>query len=287
MIPSIIGSSAAQMNLLFNTLIASFLASGSISWIYYSDRLLEFPVGVFGVALSTVVLPSLSAKRAARNEDQFKSTVQWGVRMSLLLSIPAATGLCVLSGPLVATIFLGGNFNTQDLYMTQYSLMAYAYGLIGLMLVLILASAFYARQNTKTPVKFGLITMAANAMLSITFVSVLLSKDIAYPHIGLSLAFSCSTLLNAFLLFRALCLEGIIKLDRGVIAFVVRIITATVVMAIFLIVLNPDLSVWIDQALGQRVKHLLLLVPSAIVIYSIVLFCLGLRLEDIRVQTNR
>ena len=165
--------------------------------------------------------------------------------------------------------------------------MAYAYGLIGLMLVLILASAFYARQNTKTPVKFGLITMATNAMLSIIFVSVLLSKDIAYPHIGLSLAFSCSTLLNAFLLFRALYLEGIIKLDWDVIVFVIRIITATAVMAIFLIVLSPDLSVWIDQALGQRVKHLLLLIPSAVVIYSIVLFCLGLRLEGIRVQTNR
>jgi putative peptidoglycan lipid II flippase len=287
MIPSIIGSSAAQMNLLFNTLIASFLAAGSISWIYYSDRLLEFPVGVFGVALSTVVLPSLSAKRAARNEDQFKSTVQWGVRMSLLLSIPAATGLCVLSGPLVATIFLGGNFNTQDLYMTQYSLMAYAYGLIGLMLVLILASAFYARQNTKTPVKFGLITMATNAMLSIAFVSILLSKEISYPHIGLSLAFSCSTLLNAFLLFRALYLEGVIKFDWGIITFVIRVIAATAVMAIFLVVMNPDLSIWIDQTLGQRVKHLLLLVPAAVVIYSIVLFCLGLRLEDIRVQTNR
>jgi len=129
--------------------------------------------------------------------------------------------------------------------------------------------------------------MATNAMLSIAFVSILLSKEISYPHIGLSLAFSCSTLLNAFLLFRALYLEGVIKFDWGIITFVIRVIAATAVMAIFLVVMNPDLSIWIDQTLGQRVKHLLLLVPAAVVIYSIVLFCLGLRLEDIRVQTNR
>ncbi|MBM22805.1 MAG: murein biosynthesis integral membrane protein MurJ [Gammaproteobacteria bacterium] len=286
MIPSIIGSSAAQVNLLFNTLIASFLTAGSISWIYYSDRLLEFPVGVFGVALSTVVLPNLATKSAVHEEAQFKSIVQWGVRISLLVSVPAATGLYILSGPLIATIFLGGNFNIHDLYMTQYSLMAYAFGLIGLSLVLILASAYYAKQNTKTPVKFGLIAMATNASLSILFVTTLVFTNSPYPHIGLSLAFTFSTLINAALLFRGLNRENQIKIGRDEVSFFIRVIAATAVMAFMLVFYNPDLQVWLDQNLLGRVANLMKLIPSAILVYVVTLFCLGIRASDIRVKTN-
>ena len=286
MIPSIIGSSAAQLNLLFNTLIASFLAAGSISWIYYSDRLLEFPVGVFGVALSTVVLPNLAAKSAVRQQAQFRSIVQWGIRIALLISVPAATGLYILSGPLIATIFLGGNFNIHDLYMTQYSLMAYAFGLIGLSLVLILASAYYAKQNTKTPVKFGLIAIATNASLSILFVTTLVFINSPYPHMGLSLAFSCSTLMNALLLFRGLYREKQIKIGRNEFGFLIRVLIASAVMAVMLIFYNPELQVWLDQSLMTRVTNLMKLIPSAIFVYFFTLFCLGIRARDIRVQTN-
>ena len=286
MIPSIIGSSAAQVNLLFNTLIASFLAAGSISWIYYSDRLLEFPVGVFGVALSTVVLPNLSSKSAEQNQAQFRSIVQWGIRIALLVSVPAATGLYILSGPLIATIFLGGNFNIHDLYMTQYSLMAYAFGLIGLSMVLILASAYYAKQNTKTPVKFGLIAMATNASLSILLVTTLVLTNSPYPHMGLSLAFSCSTLLNAFLLFRGLIRERQIKVDREEVAFLIRIVVSTGAMVMLLVIFNPELSVWLEQSLAERITHLMRLIPSAVLVYVLALFCLGIRARDIRVQTN-
>ena len=286
MIPSIIGSSAAQVNLLFNTLIASFLAAGSISWIYYSDRLLEFPVGVFGVALSTVVLPNLSSKSAGQNQAQFRSIVQWGIRIALLVSVPAATGLYILSGPLIATIFLGGNFNIHDLYMTQYSLMAYAFGLIGLSMVLILASAYYAKQNTKTPVKFGLIAMATNASLSILFVTTLVLTNSPYPHMGLSLAFSCSTLLNALLLFRGLIREREIKVDREEVAFLIRIVVATGAMVMLLVIFNPELPVWLEQSLAGRITHLMRLIPSAVLVYVLALFCLGVRARDIRVQTN-
>ena len=286
MIPSIIGSSAAQVNLLFNTLIASFLAAGSISWIYYSDRLLEFPVGVFGVALSTVVLPNLATKSAVRQQAQFRSIVQWGIRIALLISVPAAIGLYILSGPLIATIFLGGNFNIHDLYMTQYSLMAYAFGLIGLSLVLILASAYYAKQNTKTPVKFGLIAIATNASLSILFVTILVFINSPYPHMGLSLAFSCSTLMNALLLFRGLYSEKQIKIGRNEFGFLIRVLIASAVMAVMLIFYNPELQVWLDQSLMTRVTNLMKLIPSAIFVYFFTLFCLGIRARDIRVQTN-
>ena len=286
MIPSIIGSSAAQVNLLFNTLIASFLTAGSISWIYYSDRLLEFPVGVFGVALSTVVLPNLATKSAVHEQAQFKSIVQWGVRISLLVSVPAATGLYLLSGPLIATIFLGGNFNIHDLYMTQYSLMAYAFGLIGLSLVLILASAYYAKQNTRTPVKYGLIAMATNASLSILFVTTLVFINSPYPHVGLSLAFTCSTLVNSVLLFRGLNSEKQIKIGWDEVGFLLRVVAASAVMAFMLVFYSPDLEVWLDQNLLGRVTNLMKLIPSAILIYLATLFCLGIRAKDIRVKTN-
>ena len=286
MIPSIIGSSAAQLNLLFNTLIASFLAAGSISWIYYSDRLLEFPVGVFGVALSTVVLPNLATKSAIRKQAEFKSIVQWGVRIALLVSVPAATGLYILSGPLIATIFLGGNFNVHDLYMTQYSLMAYAFGLIGLSLVLILASAYYAKQNTRTPVKFGLISMATNASLSILLVTTLVFMNSPYPHMGLSLAFSCSTLINAILLFRGLYREKQIRIDRQQVGFLIRVLLASAVMAVLLVLYSPELPVWLEQSLVSRITNLMRLIPSAILVYLVTLFCLGIRARDIRIQTN-
>ena len=287
MIPSIIGSSASQFNLLFNTLIASFLTAGSISWIYYSDRLLEFPIGVFGVALSTVVLPSLSRKNAARNISQFKSTVEWGIKLVFLFSIPASIGLFFLSGPLIATIFLGGNFNIFDLLMTQYSLMAYSFGLVGLSLVLILSPVFYSREDTKTPLKYGLITMATNALLSLVFVLTLIQLNISFPHIGLAFAFSIASILNALLLFRRLRLEKLVVLDRKLILFISRIILASFAMTLFLINFNPDLPIWMDADMFDKLTSLLFLITVAVIIYILILFLLGLRMKDIRIQTDQ
>jgi putative peptidoglycan lipid II flippase len=287
MIPSIIGSSASQFNLLFNTLIASFLTAGSISWIYYSDRLLEFPIGVFGVALSTVVLPSLSRKNAARNISQFKSTVEWGIKLVFLFSIPASIGLFFLSGPLIATIFLGGNFNIFDLLMTQYSLMAYSFGLVGLSLVLILSPVFYSREDTKTPLKYGLITMATNALLSLVFVLTLIRLNISFPHIGLAFAFSIASILNALLLFRRLRLEKLVVLDRKLILFISRIILASFAMTLFLINFNPDLPIWMDADMFDKLTSLLFLITVAVIIYILILFLLGLRMKDIRIQTDQ
>ena len=170
--------------------------------------------------------------------------------------------------------------------MTQYSLMAYAFGLIGLSLVLILASAYYAKQNTKTPVKFGLIAMATNASLSILFVTTLVFINSPYPHMGLSLAFSCSTLTNAVLLFRGLYREKQIKIGRDEFGFLTRVLIASAVMAVMLVFYNPELQVWLDQSLMVRVTNLMRLIPSAILVYLFTLFCLGIRAGDIRIQTN-
>ncbi|MBT7752880.1 MAG: hypothetical protein HN733_00275, partial [Gammaproteobacteria bacterium] len=201
--------------------------------------------------------------------------------------IPASIGLLVLSGPLVTTIFLGGNFNTFDLIMTQYSLMAYSLGLIGLSFVLILSPVFYSREDTKTPLKFGLITMATNAFLSLIFVLALMEMNVSFPHIGLAFAFSLASILNAFLLFRSLSLEKLVVLDRNFIIFISRIIMASFIMTLFLINFNPDIQIWIDANIIDKVFSLLFLISAAIIIYILILFLLGLRMKDIRIQTDQ
>ena len=286
MIPSMIGSSASQFNLLFNTLIASFLSAGSISWIYYSDRLLEFPVGVFGVALSTVVLPTLSRESANRDISTFKSTLDWGIKVALIISIPSAVGLFILSGPLIATIFLGGNFTNYDLDMTQYSLMAYSFGLIGLCLVLVLSPAFYSREDAKTPLRFGLITMSCNAIFSLLFVLFLVWIGVNYPHIGLALAFSMASIINASLLARELINQNLILLDKSFLYLISRVIIATLAMSAFLLAFNQENSIWIESGVIERIFSLLFLIGVSVIIYFGVLFLLGFRFKEIRIKSK-
>ena len=286
MIPSMIGSSASQFNLLFNTLIASFLSAGSISWIYYSDRLLEFPVGVFGVALSTVVLPTLSRESANRDISTFKSTLDWGIKVALIISIPSAVGLFILSGPLIATIFLGGNFTNYDLDMTQYSLMAYSFGLIGLCLVLVLSPAFYSREDAKTPLRFGLITMSCNAIFSLLFVLFLVWIGVNYPHIGLALAFSMASIINASLLARELINQNLILLDKSFLYLISRVIIATLAMSAFLLAFNQENSIWITSGVIERIFSLLFLIGVSVIIYFGVLFLLGFRFKEIRIKSK-
>jgi len=286
MIPSMIGSSASQFNLLFNTLIASFLSAGSISWIYYSDRLLEFPVGVFGVALSTVVLPSLARENANKDLSTYKSTLDWGIKLALIVSIPSAAGLYCLSGPLISTIFLGGNFTNFDLDMTQYSLMAYSVGLVGLCLVLVLSPAFYSREDTKTPLKYGLIAMSCNAFFSLLLVLLLIQFGVNYPHMGLALAFSMASLLNAYLLATKLIKEKLIQIDKNLIFLVLRILFATLAMIVFLIAFNQENIVWINSSLGDRILSLVFLIGCSVLIYFSVLFLLGFRFREIRIKSE-
>lgn len=286
MIPSLIGSSASQINLLINTLIASFLATGSVSWIYYSDRLLEFPVGVFGVALSTVVLPFLSKENALDNQKKFTDTLRWGLNLSLLVSVPSAAGLFLLSAPLISTIFLGGTFSDYDLMMTDISLRGYSLGIIGLCMVLVLSPAFYAREDTKTPLRFGLITLCINVILSVLFVSYFVSKNSEFPHLGLALAFSIASITNAILLFYQLVKEGLIEINRDGFVYLLRIALATTGMTAFLMAFNPDDSLWIDSGIFERIGSLFFLISLSVIIYFSILFLLGFRLKDLRIETT-
>lgn len=194
MAPAILGVSVAQISLVINTIFASFLQSGSVSWMYYADRLMELPTGVLGVALGTILLPTLSKHAASQDTEQFSGLLDWGLRLCMLLTLPAAVGLAVLSFPLVTTLFMYREFTLHDAQMTQHALIAYSFGLIGLIMIKVLAPGFYARQNIKTPVKVAIFTLICTQLMNLAFISPL-------KHVGLSLAIGLGACLNAGLLF--------------------------------------------------------------------------------------
>ena len=284
MLPAIFGSSVAQINLLLDTIIASFLITGSVSWLYYSDRLVEFPLGIFGIAMATVILPSLSKKHAEADSESFSKTLDWALRWVLLIGMPASVGLILLAGPMLATLFNYGEFQSSDVTMASLSLMAYGVGLLGFMLVKVLAPGFYARQDTKTPVRYGIYSMLANMGMNILFVVPLAVNGIAGAHAGLALATSLAAFINAGLLFRYLQKEGIYRAEPGWGLFVIRLLVANVLLAAMIIGINADLSLWLEWGMADRVMQLLLLIGSSVVGYLVVLYLVGIRPQTLLAQ---
>lgn len=281
MLPAIFGSSVVQINLLFDTIIASFLVAGSVSWLYYSDRLVEFPLGVFGIALATVILPSLSQKHAESDPENFSRTLEWALRWVLLIGTPAMVGLLVLSGPILVTLFHYGEFDIQDVDMVRLSLMAYSLGLLGFIGVKVLAPGYYARQNTRTPVRIGIVAMVCNMALNIIFVVPMVMLDIEGPHTGLALATACAAFINAGLLYRGLRREGVLQLQEGWAMLCMRVVVACVVMAGMLLWGTGELASWLQWGLWQRVGQLLLWLVLAMVAYFGVLLLLRVRLKEL------
>src|SRR5688572_9842357 len=192
--PAVFGVSIGQISLVINNIFASFLVTGSVSWLYYADRLMEFPLGLLGVALGTILLPSLSKHYASRSGDEYSRLLDWGLRITLLLAVPAAAALALLAVPLVTTLFQYGAFSADDTFATRDAVVAYSVGLVGLILVKVLAPGFYARQNIKTPVKVAIVSLAATQLMNVALVWHL-------RHAGLALAISLGACLNAGLLF--------------------------------------------------------------------------------------
>lgn len=277
MLPAIFGSSVAQINLLLDTIIASFLITGSVSWLYYSDRLVEFPLGVFGIALATVILPSLSKKHAASDPEAFSRTLDWALRWVLLIGIPATVGLIFLAGPILSTLFQYNAFTGGDVHMASLSLMAYGVGLLGFMLVKVLAPGFYARQDTKTPVRIGIYAMVANMMMNILFVVPMAMAGYEGPHAGLALATSLAAFINAGLLFRNLKKEQVYRAEPGWAGFVLRILPANLLLAVLLWRGVGELGNWIEWGAKERVAQLALLIGSGAVIYFVALMLAGIR----------
>jgi putative peptidoglycan lipid II flippase len=283
MIPALFGSSVAQINLLFDTFIASFLVSGSVAWLYYSDRLLEFPLGVFGIALATVVLPNLSEAHYKEGANHFNQTLQWAIKLALLIAIPATIGLFLLSKPILATLFQYGAFVDNDSLMAAYSLMAYSLGLPAFILIKILASGFYARQDTKTPVRIGIRAMFLNMFLNVVFVVSILNSDFVAPHVGLALATTVSAYFNAAMLALTLKKSAIINKFDTLGPFLLKILFASSAMSLAIVLLSPELELWSQWRWFERVFQLSILIVPAILCYALMLWIMGLRRDHFTV----
>ncbi|OQX03002.1 MAG: murein biosynthesis integral membrane protein MurJ [Thiothrix lacustris] len=276
MIPTLFGSSIAQLNLLINTLLASFLAVGSISWLYYSDRFVELPLAIVGVALGTVILPKLSSDHAKADATQFRHTMDWALRLGLLISLPATLGLVLLAKPILATVMMHGEFAWQDVQMSSLSLMTYAVGLSGFILVKVLAPGFYSRQDTRTPVKIGMISIFANMMLNVVIVLPWYFSGIAGAHAGLALATALAGYVNAGLLFYHLRKQHIFDPEAGWRGFLSKIGAACVAMGAAIWLVSPNDVWWQTATVWLKVSWLTGLIGLALASYFVTLRLLGM-----------
>lgn len=274
MLPALFGVSVSQINLLLDTMIASFLVAGSVSWLYFSDRLMELPLGTFGIAIAIVVLPSLSRKHAESSMEEFSETLDWAFRLVCLIAIPATVALVLIAEPLLVTLFQNDNFTANDVARSSGSLRAYSFGLIAFMSIKIFAPGYYARQDTATPVKIGVIAMVSNMVLNITFYLAGLA------HVGLALATSLAAFLNAGLLMRGLQKKEVFRFQSGWLLFVLRMIVANSAMAYFLVSYPAELQQWLEWGNWDRVTKLGILVAGGIVIYGGALVAGGIRFRD-------
>ena len=280
MIPALFGSSVAQINLLINTVIASFLAVGSISWLYYSDRFVELPLAIFGVALGTVILPKLSSDHAKADAGEFRHTMDWALRLAVLISLPATLGLMLLAEPILATVMMYGKFGWQDVEMSALSLTTYAFGLTAFILVKVLAPGFYSRQDTKTPVRIGIYSMFANMGLNVLIVLPWHLSGTPGAHAGLALATALAAYLNAGMLFMTLRQQQIFDPDRGWSGYLLRIAAACLVMGGLLFAVMPADGWWQNAVVWQRVTWLVGLIVLALVSYFATLRLLGMPLKQ-------
>lgn len=275
MVPALFGVSVAQINLLVDTIFASFLPVSSVTWLYYTDRLVDFPLGVFGVAIATVILPHLSRRQAEQNKEQFSQALDWGLRLLLLIGLPAGLGLAVLAMPAVATCFAYGKYTAVDVLQTQKSLITLGIGVPGFMMVKVLASGFYACQNIKTPVKIGALAMLVNSILCAILIFPL-------KHAGLTLASSIAGYVNCGILLALLVRRHIFQLQPGWGRFLLQLFLANTAVILYLLLVSSDVYTWMAWPRLNRFGYLLGHIILAAVIYIITLGICGVRIRHFR-----
>ncbi|MDQ2641873.1 MAG: murein biosynthesis integral membrane protein MurJ [Pseudomonadota bacterium] len=282
MVPGIIGSSAAQISLVLDTQIATFLVAGSVTWLFYADRLMEFPLGVFSIALATVILPSLSVNHASRSMAQFSSTLDWAIRLVVVLVTPAAVGMLFFAGPMTAMILGYREFVAEDVVRTSYALMAYSWGLIAFSLVKVLVPGYYARQETRKPVRIALISLAVSTGLNVLLVIPAHLLGFPQPHILVATATCTGALVNTILLWRGLVSDGVLKPAPGWSALLLRVLGANAVMGALLWWLAGDTLRWTAMSFLERLWRCGGGILLAAVVYFAVLFLLGMRQHHLR-----
>src|SRR5687767_5000389 len=270
MAPAVFGVSVSQISIVINQIFASYLATGSISWLYYADRLMELPAGVLGVAVGTILLPSLSKYHADANRAEYSRLLDWGLRITVLLAVPSAAALAVLALPLVAMLFQYGRFTAEDAWMTRQALMAYSVGLVGIILVKILAPGFYARQNVATPVKIGILTLLATQAMNLVLIGPL-------RHAGLALAIGLGACLNAALLYRYLRRAGVYRPVPGWPAFLLKVGASVGFMVVVLFSTMGDASWWLAAGWQKKIPAVLGLVVLGAAVYGGCLAVFGFR----------
>lgn len=281
--PGILGSSVAQVSLLLDTQIASFLATGSVSWLYFASRLMEFPQGVFSVALGTVILPSLSAHHAAAAPERLSATLEWALKLVLLLVLPAAVALFVLAGPLNATIFGHGRFDAHDVRMSADALMAFSFGLLGFSFVKVLAPGYFARQDTRTPVRISLISLGLNIGVNLFLIAPLVYfGKLPVPHVFLAASTSLAGCTNAWLLYRGLRKSRVLRPGEHWRPLILRVAGAGAAMAVLLHRLGGPTSRWLAMSAWQRTGHLAVCVIAGAALYFAALLALGVRPRHLR-----
>ncbi|AHK15049.1 murein biosynthesis integral membrane protein MurJ [Thalassolituus oleivorans] len=277
MIPALFGVSVSQINLLLDTLLASFLEDGSVSWLYYSDRLNNLPLGIFAIAIGVVILPALSGRHADNNQQAFSRTLDWAVRMVFLLATPAALALVVLAMPLMSTIFYHGEVTAYDVGKMTLSLQAYGVGLLAFMMIKILAPGYYARQDTKTPVKIGIQAMVVNMVLNLALVG-------PFQHAGLALATSLSAYYNVYMLYRGLRKQGAYTLQPGWMKFIALLVASNGLMIVTVWWMMGDAEQWLVWGTWQRIGWMSAVVGAGVAVYFAVLIGAGMRMRHLRGQ---
>jgi putative peptidoglycan lipid II flippase len=277
-VPALFGVSVTQINLLLDTLIASILVTSSISLLYYSNRLLEFPLGLFGIGIATIILPSLAKLHTKQNNQEFSDTITWGLKIVSLFGWPALAGLTVLAQPIIMILFMRGEFLQDTVLQVSYALFAYLSGLMSIMFIKILAPAFYARQDTKTPVKIGIKAMVANMAFNLMLAPF-------FGYVGLAIATAMSATLNALMLYHGLKSNNVFQLSKATWWFFIKIILSAGVMALVVDKLSPTFDVWLAMNTAAQIQQLLICITLGMLSYFISIVILGIRIKDFKIQS--
>lgn len=273
-LPALLGVSAMQAGVMIDLIFGSYLPNGSITWLYYSTRIMELPVTLFAIGIATVVLPHLGRSHAINNADRFQCILDWAMRLALMTSIPAGLGLLLLAYPIIITLFNHGQFDYHDTLMTAKSTQAFSIAIIGFTLTKVCATSFYAKQNISLPAKIISITVLLNIIFNIIFVS-------KYQHVGLALATSLSSIISAIILFSLLLKKKYYQLNSFFLTHLLKIGIASTTMVLFLLLVTPQQTKWIPADATWRIEHLLSITVSAIIVYLVTLRIIGFQYRSI------